>query len=93
MSMVAEQLPTLLGDAIGSTPEAGALILAFSVMLMVGLVLSTLKLEGMGVVFIMAVLAGVFTAMEWIPLGLFIVAVIVAVAFLLFGGSSMGAKT
>lgn len=81
-----DELPTMVGNALGGDAALGGLVLSFALIAMVGLFLTSAtkgKEMNMTSMFVLVVLAGLLTAIGWFPLGLLIIGVIAAVALIL----------
>lgn len=80
-----------LASTLGTSDATAGLMMAFLVILGIGLVLATLKMDMIPSAFVLVISAGVLTAVGWMPLGLFIVGIIVIVALFILmvirGGS------
>lgn len=75
-----------LASALGTTDANVEFLLSVIILVGVGIVIGVSnKANGPMAVFILTMVAGVLTAFTWIPLGLFIIAVIAAIAYLIFG--------
>lgn len=89
--MALTDLPTLIGSALGTTPEVGGMLLAIAIIVMVALVLSSVKLPTMPSTFVIVGVATLTTALGWLPLGVLVLGVIaIVVAFLLLGARAGG---
>lgn len=91
--MALDELPTLVGNALGGDAALGGLVLSFALIAMVGLFLTSVtrnKEMNMVSMFVLVVEAGLLTAIGWFPIGLLIIGVIAAVALLIFGKSFGG---